>query len=125
VRVRPPPNSGSEELVPLMREDDSSKSHDNDADKDHHAVVTIVGQDFLRPHARFGFQKAAFCYWTAGATAGEFTRLAYPTEGLVAHFLQRRGYADEGELGRARALWGENVFDIPLPPFGELFKVGG
>lgn len=118
VRVRPPPNSGSEELVPLVREDASTTEGAAEG-------VTIVGRDFRRPFARFSFQKAVFCYWAPGAAAGEFARLAFPTEGLVQHFLQRRGYGDSAELARAGALWGENVFDIPLPPFGELFKVRG
>lgn len=122
VRVRPPPNSGSEELVPLVRENASTTADDNYGAAE---GVTIVGRDFRRPFARFSFQKAVFCYWAPGAAAGEFARLAFPTEGLVQHFLQRRGYGDGAELARAGALWGQNVFDIPLPPFGELFKVGG
>jgi hypothetical protein len=116
VRVRPPPNSGSEELVALVRESPSD-------DDDEKRPLTVVGQAFARPFARFSFQKAAFCYWDARAAAGEFTRLAYPTEAAVSFFLQRRGYATWKELGKARALWGDNVFDIPLPPFGDLFKV--
>lgn len=122
VRVRPPPNSGSEELVPLVLEEEAT-TQEEDGDDSNHAPVTIVGKDFCWPHARFSFQKAVFCYWAPHATAAEFSRLAYPTEGLVQQFLQQKGYGDPNELSRARALWGENVFDIPLPPFGELFRV--
>jgi len=118
VRVRPPPNSGSEELVALVREAPGDDGGDLDG-----GPLAIAGQAFARPFASFSFQKTGFCYWEARAAARECTRLAYPTEGAVSLFLQRRGYATRRELGKARALWGDNVFDIPLPPFGDLFKV--
>jgi len=118
VRVRPPPNSGSEEMVPLLRVDDERVSAENSSI----TSITVVGQEHRLPFARFSFQKTHFCYWDRMATAHEFTRLSYPTTGLVHHFLQRQGYAEEGEVKLATRLWGENVFDIPLPPFRDLFK---
>ena len=120
VRVRPPPNSGAEEMVPLEREEPFDIAEDDDAAALDNIVV--VGKEHRLPYARFDFQKTAFCYWAATATAPEFTRLAYPIKGLVQHYLARTGYGQRSEKLFARRLWGRNIFDIPLPPFGTLFK---
>lgn len=127
VRVRPPRNSGVEEIVPLER-----VSHENEEDGGDAAVllpkdtaarsITVVGEDHRLPYARFTFQKTVFCYWKPAARRTDFERLSYPTCGLVQHFHARTGYIQEQEVAMAGRLWGNNVFDIPLPPFLELFK---
>ena len=118
VRARPPPNSGAEEVVPLqlISPDFSSSSSSSGS-------ITLVSHHHSLPHARFNFQKTIFCYPSPDAQAHEFQRLSYPIEGKITAFLESKGYRKNEEAVLALSIWGENIFDIPLPPFADLFKV--
>lgn len=135
VRACPPANSGSEEIVPLdliyipppttSNSSHNRKKKGDDDDVDDNATLTLVAQKHSLPHARFNFQKTIFCYQSPDSTANEYRRLTYPVEGEIASFLGTKGYKKNEEAALALSIWGENIFDIPLPPFADLFKVRG
>lgn len=85
--------------------------------------MRVVGGEHKLPYARFSFQKTTFCFRSPDALASEYDALAYPTQGAVSSFLSGRGHARPDDVALADRIWGENVFDIPMPTFTQLFKV--
>jgi cation-transporting ATPase 13A1 len=88
-------------------------------------ALTVVGREFRLPYARFSFQQTIYCYSSPHARASELERLGYPVEGAVEAYVAARGHQKRQDADLARRIWGDNVFDIPMPAFFELFKVRG
>ena len=61
-------------------------------------------------------KKFAFC-----ETSGSFQRLRYDITLPLSHYLNSAGLTSQ-EVGERRRRYGENIYDIPLPTFSELFK---
>ena len=69
----------------------------------------------------FTFQKTKHLYIPASPTNPAcFVPLSYPTGWKVSEYLGWKGLSG-GEVDGAMVKYGANVFDIPLPPFMELF----
>lgn len=69
----------------------------------------------------FEYQKIVFCA-VKKKDQLTFGRLDYPTAENVAFYCQSRGYVKKQDLLDAKKKWGQNEFDIPIPPFMQLFR---
>lgn len=100
IKVMPVVNAGSAEICPLIRE----KSGDNE-------------------RISFLFQKRRFLYYPDRKC---FAPLSYLIDAepkpLLKTFQQGRGLRSAAEIDQIKRHYGNNLFDIPVPTFIELFK---
>eukprot|EP01135_Chromosphaera_perkinsii_P002778 Nk52_evm146s226 gene=Nk52_evmTU146s226 len=98
VRVQPIANHGAAELVKIE-----------------HIVSKVTGQ----AESYFFFQQTKYIY---DHSLGKFVNLSFPADKNIGHYLSSKGYANEAEVEEAIYKYGENSFDIPIPPFFDLLK---
>ncbi|KJE93443.1 ATPase type 13A [Capsaspora owczarzaki ATCC 30864] len=100
VKATPLPNSGAAELVPLLFKQSLSSAT-------------------ARPDVMFVFQKTQFVY---DAEKNQFGTVDLPIGRPLSFYRAARGLSDETEVERTERKYGPNKFDIPIPPFSQLFK---
>ncbi|CAM9782569.1 unnamed protein product, partial [Choristocarpus tenellus] len=129
VRVVPAPHCGSEELVQLQRRTPDAERSELERLKmgreSTSGAIEAAGQRFALPEVWFIFQQTKFVHGDMEAMGGGgekgFRRLDYPVQGSFRAYLASEGTKNIGALARARERWGENILDIPMPAFSELF----
>lgn len=67
---------------------------------------------------KFSYQKVTFCL----EEGNTFRRLQYPTDLCLAEYKKCKGFEKKPDYQTALAHFGQNLFDIPIPPFMDLFK---
>lgn len=67
----------------------------------------------------FEFRKLRFIYH---AETGAFARLKYPVHEPLESYLKATGYGSSERVAAAMEIWGDNRFEVPVPPFGALLK---
>jgi hypothetical protein len=70
--------------------------------------------------ASFELHKQCFVY---GEADGKFHKLASRTCEAFGAYARYTGYHTPAALHAALTMWGSNEFQIPMPPFWDLFKV--
>jgi manganese-transporting P-type ATPase len=98
------------------------------------AIVWVVprlqrGYDELCPlysdtnldrHFWFFYQKRKYTY--RGGDKRIFAKADFPIHRTFSFYRSSRGFSTKEQADRARQIYGDNVLDIPIPTFGELFK---
>lgn len=85
------------------------------------------------PVVWFAYQKLHFCIYdgldtinrnaaSTRATPPCFRRLDYPTQSPLGTYVEASGYAFETEVALAGLKYGQNDFEISVPPFSVLLK---
>ncbi|RLN89268.1 hypothetical protein BBJ28_00012660, partial [Nothophytophthora sp. Chile5] len=81
------------------------------------------------PTLWFSYQNLKFCLYedldalsSKSKSNAQFRRLDFPANRPLASYLQSQGTATPADLTRARAKWGPNDFELPMPRFTELLK---
>ena len=111
VFVKPLPNMGNQQIVPLC-----SRNRKGD--------VKIVGLHFELKEYYFEFQKLIFNYEdfipTESKSNLKFHKQIFPNYGLISNYLLWSGHT-ETTLAISKSIWGKNTLRIPLPDFIELY----
>ncbi|KAI5286446.1 hypothetical protein KEM52_001995 [Ascosphaera acerosa] len=105
IKVHPVEHAGRAEICPLLRE--------RNPDRDEKEEV----------RTSFVFQKRRFLYYPA---RGSFAPFEYAIDAAprprLRDFQRSRGLATARDVAATQRHYGDNVFDIPVPTFTELFK---
>eukprot|EP00124_Ichthyophonus_hoferi_P001421 Ihof_evm10s73 gene=Ihof_evmTU10s73 len=67
----------------------------------------------------FAYHKAKYVYHHGDK---EFLPIAFPTDQPLGSYLQAQGVGGEGSVINGLQRYGPNIFEIPIPSFGALFK---
>jgi hypothetical protein len=119
VLVKAAKNAGRDRIVDLVRPVLTTDANVSEPHI-HRSSVVVFGREYIVPKCYFDFQRICYDFDT---TTGAFSRRTYPTIGTIASVTRWPGHSvSSAEV--AESIWGRNEFDIPLPTFLELYKVG-
>lgn len=84
-------------------------------------TVTVFGHEYAASKRWFEFQKKLYDFVDAPSGGDVYSKRLYPTKGTIKAILAYSGH-DNQSAKTARAIWGGNEFDIPLPEFMDLYR---
>ena len=108
-------NVGKDRIVPVMM----MRPVDPRVAEKMKQEVDIAGSKYRCSAKFFEYQKVKYEY--DDGEKNTFVRCASPNTGSVMSFLQHKGYTEEADVMTSLRKWGVNEFDIPVPPFLDLY----